>query len=384
MMVSMEANGHTMNVKHFCHFRKFAAAFTGIVLITGCVVFTGSAMAQQPQRPQQPQQRPQQRAQQPAGTAARPQQRAPQRVAQQPAGQPAQAAQSQGAQQRPATGTAPQVVATANAPRILPANTPPPGFQLNAEQQERLNKILSYWEITSSKVNTFTCQFKRWEYNGTFQVKGKPDESTGIIRYARPDKGEFKVVEHKTWRAEPAKGTEPVLTETNPDENEHWLCDGATVYQLIAATKTLRELPLPADMQGNKIFDGPLPFVFGASKEVLLQRYWLREELPPDNAKDQYWLRAVPKFADDQMNYQSVLIVLDRERFLPVALNVYLPENTAENEVRHAYQFFDRSDNDLKQKTQQFLGSFIVPKLPAGWKREVIPAEVEQTATRPQ
>ena len=65
----------------------------------------------------------------------------------------------------------------------------------------------------------------------------------------------------------------------------------------------LTESPLPKELQGKDIVDGPLPFLFGAKAEKLKQRYYLRIITPPD-VQGQVWLEAWPRFLADARNFQ--------------------------------------------------------------------------------
>ena len=75
---------------------------------------------------------------------------------------------------------------------------------------------------------------------------------------------------------------------------EHWVCDGNSVYEINHQTKQLIETKLPPDMRGKAIAEGPLPFMFGAKKDTIRARYWIRE-IPRKQAADPYHLEFVPK-----------------------------------------------------------------------------------------
>ena len=53
---------------------------------------------------------------------------------------------------------------------------------------------------------------------------------------------------------------------------EHWVCDGTSIYEYRTEQKQLVERPIPKEMQGKAIVDGPLPFLFGAEAAKLKQR----------------------------------------------------------------------------------------------------------------
>ena len=48
------------------------------------------------------------------------------------------------------------------------------------------------------------------------------------------------------------------------------------------AEKKLKVHPLPKEMQGEAIADGPVPFIFGAKADKMKQRYWIRDVTPKE------------------------------------------------------------------------------------------------------
>ena len=194
------------------------------------------------------------------------------------------------AQQLPAAGP-PQQPAVAGQP--LPAQ-PPQGFQLNALEQAFLDQVLDTWQAESGKVNTFKCAFERWEYNAAFGP-GKEiplNNDRGELSFQKPDKGSFQITEINTWKAAPAappaapgQPPAPVQGDWEKQENaigEHWVCDGKSVFEYRHDQKQLVERPIPPQLQGQAIVDGPLPFLFGAEAAKLKDRYWLRVEQQPN------------------------------------------------------------------------------------------------------
>ncbi len=144
-------------------------------------------------------------------------------------------------------------------------------------------------------------------------------------------------------------------------------------------------------MQGKQIADGPLPFMFGATKEKLNARYWIREIKPPDDRKGEYWLDVFPRYPDDAVNFSRVLVILDEEQFLPVGLQIFSPNyDPRKNWARTTYHFTDRQVNNPIHRGRQFFDRFISPNPPLGWKKVVAnygqPAgqPPHATATKPQ
>jgi TIGR03009 family protein len=299
------------------------------------------------------------------GSLASAQQQAPsatQRPLQQPPGQ-----------QQPVAPQAPQA---------------PQGFALNAIEQAYLDQVLDAWQVKSGEIRSFKCNFQRWEYNNAFGPA--PDvplnKNEGELSFQKPDKGSFQIKVINTWQAKPAvpgqQATAPAQGDWLPQPTavgEHWVCDGKSVYEYQHAKKELVERPIPPQLQGQAIVDGPLPFLFGADAAKLKARYWLRVQQQPN--QNEIWLTAMPRFQAQAADFKAVDVILDRTQMLPTHMQVHLP-----NGDRHLY-FFDvakASVNSAKQRLEQWL--FDRPRVPSGWQRRVeampmaqVPEEEKQT-----
>jgi TIGR03009 family protein len=290
------------------------------------------------------------------------------------------------AAQQTATPSA-QTVASPQPPAQAPAQAPqiPPQFQLNTIEQTYLDQMLAKWETESGKITTFRCPFDRWEYNPTFGPG--PDiplnQDKGDLSYQKPDKGSFEITEINKWQAKPVPPGQAPPAQAQGDWvkqadaiGEHWVCDGTSIYEYRTEQKQLVERPIPKEMQGKSIADGPLPFLFGAEAKKLKQRYWMRIEQQPNN--DEIWLVSQPKFQADAANYRAVRMILDQKQFLPKAMEVMLPDGS-----KHVYMFHlaDSKVNGAIDRISNFL--FERPKTPLGWKRVVEDAPAQPGAAPP-
>lgn len=251
---------------------------------------------------------------------------------------------------------------------------PPAGapFQLNPIDQAFLDQLLDNWELESGKIKTFRCEFERLDYDPVFApAPGVPfSRDHGELSYAKPDKGSFKITEVRRWKANPVPpGRQTPQQQQGQwvvDANvigEHWVCDGENVHEYRQQQKLHIVRPIPPDMQGKAIVDGPLPFLFGAEAEKLKDRYFLKVEQQPD--PNQIWLRAYPKFQADKANYDWVRLSLDRKSLLPIAMEVHLP-----NRSRHTY-IFDQDTITVNGHFDMIKNMFKAPGTPFGWKRVV-------------
>lgn len=247
------------------------------------------------------------------------------------------------------------------------AQEPPMGapFQLDAVEQGFVDQILQMWENSSSQVKTFDCKFERWEYDPVFGPGSDIPfiKSVGQLSYAKPDKGSFKIDEVQRFIAkDPNKPTEGDYQLQKEEVGEHWVCDGKAIYEYKHDKKQLVVQPLPEDMRGQSIVDGPLPFLFGAEAKKLKARYWIRSR---ESKPDTIWLEAYPRTQADAANYHHVDVMLERKTMTPTAIQVYMP-----NGRNRAVYIFDKPK--VNAALNQLFGSlFSSPRTPLGWTRVV-------------
>lgn len=265
-----------------------------------------------------------------------------------------------------------------------PSQPAAPFPPLNAEHQKYLDQLLTYWEQHSQNIKKYRCKFKRWEYDSLFGPKAHDqykNYSEGEIRYSAPDKGLFKV--EKTWAFAPPgpKNAEPEYRPREDGANEHWLCDGQSIFEYDGEKKSVTERQLPPDLRGMPLADGPMPFMFGAKAERIKQRYWLQVITPAD-AKEEYWLEAWPKLQEDAASFQKVWIVLDQKQFLPRMLQIFdrSYNERAANFNRTVFVFDEREVNSTVLN-DLLHGKFFEPTVPLGWKKVVVPYQDGGKAT---
>jgi TIGR03009 family protein len=284
-----------------------------------------------------------------------------------------QAAQLNGAQPTAAAPGVPQV---------------PEGFQLNPLEEAQLNQVLDAWQVESGKIVTFNCSFERWEYVLAFGpvISGQPaplNKNKGTLSYSKPDKGSFQINEIFTYKEVPAPVDIPQAKPKGdwakqPDAiGEHWVCDGASIYEFRSDQKQVIERKLPPRAASESLLDGPLPFLFGAESAKLKQRYFMRIDAASSTA-NQIRLVARPKFQEQAANFRQVDVILDRQRQLPIAMQVTLP-----NGDWHSYIFDMKtvSINSKLDRLQQAI--FSKPQTPWGWKHVVDNMPMAQAPQQP-
>lgn len=266
--------------------------------------------------------------------------------------------------------------------RALPQRAP---FQISAEHARYLDSVLNYWEKSSSQIKLYECNFTRWQYDPVFARVVDPKTghlmaktiASGVIKFAEPDKGLYEV--EKQYRLVPprARGDRPTYAPAGEIGLEKWICDGKAVFEFDYPRKRLVERPLPEEMQGKAIAEGPLPFLFGAKAEQIKERYWVRVITPKDT-KDEYWLEVHPKRQEDAARYKKVEVILSKEPFLPKAIHIYdVNYDPRQNPARSSFAFENRKINPSDYLNQLdllklFHKEFFRPDTPGGWEKTVL------------
>lgn len=268
---------------------------------------------------------------------------------------------------------------TANAQAQAPAGNP---FQLKPVEQSYLDQVLSQWEDASAKIQNFSCPFTRFTYNAwspaptvAFRIED------GKVSYDKPDKGSFKIEVIKQWTAAPvAPGQSPaanqaprgahkqVFPETGDEKTgvvgDHWVSDGKHIYEYRPNAKELAVTPIPPDMQGEKIVNGPFPFLFGAKADDLKRRFWMRIHPNPD--QNVIHLVALPKTRQDAASYRAVELQLDRRTLLPRGMQVHAPDKG-----REVFSFHLSKVSINARRGLVWQALFQSPRTPWGWRRVV-------------
>ena len=266
----------------------------------------------------------------------------------------------------------------------------PPGFPLEPAHVKYVDDLLTYWEQNSKRVAKYKCDFLRYEYD-TDNVNWRDPQTNrlaafkitkGEIRFAAPDRARYETNKVMQFFKPPQKPGEQAEYKETGDQTvqERWICDGKSLYDFDFSTKRLYVTHIPEDMQGN-VAESPLPFIFGAEKKVILDRYWVRS-VTPVSVENEYWLELYPKQIKDARIYSKIEIVIAREGFLPKAMHLYSAgyDPKRGNESSRYFLFENREVNSQLAKISDFFNVFVQPRLPIGWER--VNTDVGQTTQR--
>ena len=249
---------------------------------------------------------------------------------------------------------------------------------LDADHEAYIDQLLAAWQNSTAKINRYRCDFDRRTYdpkNCSWRDPITRDfaahtTARGRVRFAEPDKGMYEITDQAVFQAPTEPGGKPTYA---PIENgrEEWRCNGKSIYQYNFPGKQLLELQLPPELQGQGLAKSPVPFLFGAEVANMRERYWLRV-VTPDGDQDRFWLEAYPKRAAVAKNYQKLIIILSREPFLPISVNIFAPNyHEKDNPKRSFFEFKNREVNGTLDAITDFFDYFARPETPNGWTRSV-------------
>ncbi|MCM2369064.1 TIGR03009 domain-containing protein [Rhodopirellula sp. ICT_H3.1] len=260
---------------------------------------------------------------------------------------------------------------------------------LDPKSQAQLTVLLREWEKQSQGTKTLECQFQRWHYDLFAAPAGvHATKSTGVIKYASPDRGLFKVDKLLSFNGM-GKDGKPIYTEKPGQFGEHWVCNGEELLEFDHSKKECRVQQLPPELRGQRIFESPLPFVFNLDAAQIVQRYWVRQVQAPKPGM--ILIEAYPKRQDDRAQYKLVQIALNEKTFLPEALLMYAPNFNIKTAPKwDHYEFVNVERNSIASGLfDRFMKNFIDEKPPADWKvfhntyRQPGPPQMATPATTP-
>lgn len=267
--------------------------------------------------------------------------------------------------------------------RMAPEKTMAPAWHasLSEDHKHNIDLLLNHWQKKSVDVKRYQCDFVRYDYDTSFCNWRDPRNNqlaaasimTGEIRFASPDQACYQTKQVFDFEKPPEQPGQDASYKPRSEatQKEKWICDGEAIYEFDFENKKLYETEIPPEMRGKGLINSPLPFLFGASRADILDRFWVRISTP-EGAENEYWLEAYPKKIEDARNYKKLELVLSRdELFLPIMLHIYAPNyNPKENNLTsRVFEFKNRQVNDKLTGIKDFFGLFVRPRLPIGFER---------------
>ncbi len=202
-------------------------------------------------------------------------------------------------------------------PRRLPRPQAEPLVRILTLDPET-EQVLKDWEQHTAGFKKLRGEFYRHKYDHTFEVDKC---AKGKFAFEAPDKGNYELVpaEIKKGEASRKKNKAGVPYTLQPDQAERWVCNGKEVIRIDEQEKTYEKVPIPAEKQGERIIDGPLPFLFGMKADSAKQRY-KEIKLHGKTNENEIWLLVIPRLESDAMNWKQALVIIDRKTYVPKAV----------------------------------------------------------------
>lgn len=223
--------------------------------------------------------------------------------------------------------------------RRAPAMTP--------EQEQELDGYLEQWSKASDSIFRMEGDILRHEYDLTFDTEKL---SRGSFAYEQPDRGKIELIftrvtpqllqrrqQEVTDAVENGRSAPHRLKKNGQPfdltdgEDVEWWCNGQRVFELDPQDKEAVVTAIPAALQGKNIMDSPLPFLFGMPPEKARHRFEIgfSRSLSPKPDATRLHLVIYPNLPQDASVWHHADVMLDRQTWLPIAVQMHDPAQTA-------------------------------------------------------
>lgn len=207
----------------------------------------------------------------------------------------------------------------------------PPAIQAQIQTPKELELLLQTWEQRSAQVDRIQGVFKRYEYDRVFKTEKRAD---GKYWFEMPDKGRMDLSPDPTVPKAPDNKHQlgETLFTVEPDVARTWICTGKEILDIDIPNKTYNKIEIPVQFQGERISEGPLPFLFGMKAERMKKRYLMSfgEKYDPANPESLIHIVAFPLTQQEQREFQRAEVMLDPKTYLPRAVKLWDPTGNRE------------------------------------------------------
>ncbi len=186
-------------------------------------------------------------------------------------------------------------------------------FVLTPQEQADVDRVLDAWERRGKEVRTFQC---------TFHPLGVRRHVSGKAQQGQPQRSEIHRPRHDQVR----RARQRVLrtpkdipwTIPKSDGRSNGFATASRSSSTIGQEGHCTEYPLPTELQGKAIVDGPLPFLFGARRRSSSSDTTSNDH-SPRHARE-IWLDAYPRFLADAPQFPTRPLVLKTKGMIPVGV----------------------------------------------------------------
>lgn len=254
---------------------------------------------------------------------------------------------------------------------------------LTPEDEAKLDTFLERWEMHSASIKRLYLEFQLdyWDRGLTYP-RMNPNEPTyrskGRFTYVAPVRMLYEVEEtrFKVPAENPEHANLPVeqrgtvlVDRVQPPEK--FLYDGKVIleyhYKMNEDDKNkIVEYPIPPEMQGKGLSESPLPMIFGAKKDEMKNRYWMRVITDPAYEDKEVWLDIRPRWREDMSEFSRLEMRLHAD-LKPLALRKCHANGISREDYIFSKVTLNPSFLDPARIARLFDGT-----PPLGWTREVV------------
>lgn len=208
---------------------------------------------------------------------------------------------------------------------------------------QQLIPILKAWEEKSAAIDRVTAELKRFDYDHVFRIEKR---AIGEYWFEAPDKGRID------FRPDPqipdppqsriVRDGTPQIYTVQADSHQVWICTGNEILDIDVPNKSYNRAEIASQFRGERITDGPLPFLFGMKASKVMDRYVLSvgtmhdpegkrpvpEGAPP--AEPIIHIVAFPLDPRLQQEFRKAEVLLDARTYTPRAVKLFDPTGNRE------------------------------------------------------
>ncbi|QDT35602.1 hypothetical protein [Thalassoglobus polymorphus] len=211
--------------------------------------------------------------------------------------------------------------------------------------------VLQEWEQKTAGIDTLQGVFRRYVYDSTFGVEKR---AVGEYWFGSPDKARMDFNPDpdivKALAASPGqplthKAPDGKVYSVQADAHKVWICNGKDILEVDVAPKQYSKMEIPPQYQGQRITDGPMPFLFGMKADSVTKRYKMAFGEMHDPER-QIHIIAYPLVPNLRREFQRAEVLLDPNTFLPNAVKLWDPSGNQET----VYRFYTPKPFTLADK----------------------------------
>ncbi|MEW4488414.1 hypothetical protein AB1L42_10060 [Thalassoglobus sp. JC818] len=226
--------------------------------------------------------------------------------------------------------------------------------QIYLKTPEEMNPVLQTWEQKTAGIKSLKGQFVRYTYDYVFLTEKR---AVGQYWFGAPDKARMdfhpdpQIVEYSKKLPAGQKLTHEVsgtTFEVSADELKSWICTGEEILELDHEPKTYSKMEIPAEYRGQRITDGPMPFLFGMKADSVKQRYAMTFG-KKHSLDSQIHIVAIPMVAALRREFSRAEIMLNPKTFMPQAVKLWDPSGNQETTyIFHEPEPLNLIENNFK------------------------------------